>query len=401
MNSRERVLAAVSHGQPDRVPIDFGATRQSGIMAGAYARLKAHLGIEAGETYVFDLYQMLAEVEEPVRRRLHGDAVALRLRTVAFGLPNHGKKPWRLADGTPILVSGEFRPVSDGAGNLFILGKDGCRLAQMPPDGLYFESLIPGPGGLRVDPERYQVPEFPEEELRHLEDQAVFWRENSDYAIIAEVPQVELFYGFGHLGFSDWMVRLITEQEYVHELYAKAIEGMCRNFDRYHQAVGERVDIVKFNDDFGMQSGPFAHPELYRELVLPYYQRYIDHVKSRMPGVKIMQHCCGSIFPLIGMMIEAGVEILNPVQTSAENMDPHKLKETYGDRVCFWGGGVENQRVLAFGAPEQVAEQVEERLEIFGKGGGFVFNTIHNIQHGTPPENVVAAFDTAYELGGL
>ena len=156
---------------------------------------------------------------------------------------------------------------------------------------------------------------------------------------------------------------------------------------------------MKFNDDFGMQTGEFAHPDLYRSLVLPYYKRYIEHIKGCNSRLKIFQHCCGSIFNVLGDMIDIGVEIINPVQTSAENMDPQRLKDTYGDRVCFWGGGVENQRILPFGTPEEVAAQAAERVKIFKPGGGFVFAAIHNIQQNTPPENILAAFDTAYETG--
>jgi len=398
LNSRQRVLAAVEHRQPDRVPIDFGATRQSGIMASAYHQLKQRLGIDT-ETFVYDIYQMLAEVEEQVRMRMHSDAVAIFFKRVAFGVPNQGRKRWKLNDGTPVLVSGAFDPEIDEEGNCYILDSRGNRIARMPAGGYYFDKLEKGQGAAHVDPDTWEIPPLPEDELRFIEQQARFWREETDYAVIGEVKQVELFYGFGEGGFGDWMVTLMTEENYVRELYEKALEGMIHNFDLYYQAVGDRMDIVKFCDDFGMQTGEFAHPDLYRSLVLPYYRRYIEHIKSRNSRLKIFQHCCGSIFNVLGDMIDIGVEIINPVQTSAENMDPKKLKDTYGDRVCFWGGGVENQRILPFGTPEEVAAQVAERVKIFKPGGGFVFAAIHNIQQKTPPENILAAFDTAYEMG--
>ncbi len=399
MNSRERVIATIEHRTPDRVPIDFGATRQSGIMAGAYYQLKKHLGIESGETFVFDIYQMLAEIEAPVRERMGSDVVALRNRKVAFGVPSVGGRPWSLADGTPVVVSEAFEPVADEKGDLFITDAGGGKIAQMPAGGLYFDKLGKSPGAAHVDPGAWSIPALEDEDLRYLETQVDFWRENSEYAVIGELPAVELFYGFGHGGFDDWMVTLMSEQEYVRELYEKALEGMCANFDLFNQAVGGKIDIAKFSDDFGMQNSEFASPELMRELVLPYYKRYIGHIRDRNPRVKIMQHCCGSIFQLLGDMIEAGVEIINPVQTSAANMEPQKLKDTYGEKICFWGGGVENQRILQFGCVEEVARQARERLEIFSPGGGFVFTAIHNIQHGTPAENIVAAFDTAREYG--
>ena len=398
MNSRERVLAAVEHRQPDRVPIDFGATRQSGIMAAACHQLKKRLGIDT-ETFVYDIYQMLAEVEQEVRARMHSDAVAIFFKRVAFGVPNQGRKRWKLNDGTPVMVSQAFNPEIDREGNYYIRSSSGERIAHMPQGGYYFDSLETGPGAAHLDPDKWSIPPLPEDELRFIQQQARCWREETDYAVIAEMPQVELFSGLGKGGFSEWMITLMTEENYVRELYEKAIEGMIANFDLYYQAVGDRIDIVKFNDDFGMQTGEFAHPDLYRSLVLPYYKKYIDHIKSKNPAFKIFQHCCGSIFNILGDMIETGVDIINPVQTSAENMAPQKLKDTFGDRVCFWGGGVENQRILPFGTSEEVAAQAAERVKIFKPGGGFVFGAIHNIQQNTPPENILAAFDTAYEKG--
>ncbi|MEA1997210.1 MAG: uroporphyrinogen decarboxylase family protein, partial [Gemmatimonadota bacterium] len=313
---------------------------------------------------------------------------------------NEGRKDWSLSDGTEVTVSAAFEPETDSEGSLYVLDSEGRRVAMMPPGGIYFDSLTRGEGAAHVDPDVWEIPELPEDELRWLEEQARFFRAETDYAVIGEMPQVELFFGFGEGGFDDWMITLMTEENYVRELYEKAIEGMIKNFDLYCQAVGERMDIVKFNDDFGMQTGEFLPPEMFRSLILPYYRKYIDHVKKRNEKYKILQHSCGSIFNVLGDMINIGVEAINPVQTTAANMDPRSLKETYGDRVCFWGGGVETQGVLPFGTPQEVAAQVEERLEIFKPGGGFVFNTIHNIQQNTPPENILAAFDTAYEGGG-
>jgi len=392
------VLAAVEHRKPDRVPIDFGATRQSGIMAAAYHQLKKRLGIDT-ETFVYDIYQMLAEVEEKVRARMHSDAVAIFFKRVAFGMPNQGRKRWKLNDGTPVMVSEAFNPEIDREGNYYILDPQGNRVARMPVGGYYFDKLQKGEGAAHVDPDKWEIPPLADDELRFVEEQARFWSEETNYAVIGEVKQVELFYGFGEGGFDDWMVTLMSEENYVRDLYEKALEGMIANFDLYYQAVGNRMDIVKFSDDFGMQTGEFAHPDFLRSLVLPYYKRYIDHIKSKDPTFKIFHHCCGSIFNILKDMIEIGVDIINPVQTSADNMDPQKLKDTYGDRVCFWGGGVETQRVFAFGTAEEVAAQAAERVKIFKPGGGFVFAAIHNIQQNTPPDNILAAFETAYEKG--
>jgi uroporphyrinogen-III decarboxylase len=194
------------------------------------------------------------------------------------------------------------------------------------------------------------------------------------------------------------MISLLTEQEWVRALYEKETEAWIENLRRYSSACGQYLEAVVVADDLGMQKGEFIKPQLFRDLIAPYYKKVFTWIHQRTK-LKIFFHSCGSIYHMIPILIDCGIDILNPVQCSAANMGPSRLKEEFGSKICFWGGGVDTQKTLPFGTPEQVREEVAERVRILGKGGGFVFATVHNIQQGTPPENILAAFDTAIEAG--
>ena len=215
------------------------------------------------------------------------------------------------------------------------------------------------------------------------------------YAVIVKMgPPYELFFGLGIGDFSAWMITLATEPEYVAALYEKLAEAWIANLRRFHAAVGERVQILQFNDDLGTQDAPFLSPAMFGERVMPYYKRGLDWVHENTSW-KVFMHNDGAICPFLPMLVEMGVDILNPVQTTAKGMDPGRLKAEFGDRLTFWGAACDCQGTLAFGPPEQVAAEVEENLRILAPGGGYVCAAVHNIQAGVPPENVVSLFDTA------
>jgi len=391
MNSRERVLTAINHQQPDRVPIDFGGTRQTGIAASTYHKVKQRLGIHT-PTRVFDLYQMLAEIEEPLLERFGADVIGLNRPAVAFAIRNENWKPWRLFDGTPVEVPGGFQPEIEPDGGLLLRHPDGTPLARMPKDGFYFDRLDKYPGAAHVDPEKLAVPMLSAEDCDHLGAQAEAYYENTDRAIIAAVgPPYELFFGLGTGDFSAWMITLATEPEYVRTLYERLTEAWLENLRRFYAAVGDRVHILQFNEDLGTQEAPFLSPRMFRELIMPYYQRGLDwvHQHTRM---KVFMHNDGAIFDFIPTLIEMGVDILNPVQTTARGMDPVRLKEQFGARLAFWGGACDCQGTLAFGTPADVAKEVEENVRIFTPGGGYVLASVHNIQANVPPENIIALF---------
>jgi len=398
MNSRQRVQRAINHQEPDRVPIDLGGTRQSGIAASTYHQLKQRLGLHT-PTRVFDVYQMLAEVERPVMERFGADVVGLNRPAVAFGLRNERWKPWRMFDGTPVEVPGDFEPVVQPNGDLLLRKPDGSPLARMPAGGFYFDRLDTYPGAAHADPETLDVPLLSQEECDHFHALAEAWWQNSDYAIVAAMgPPYELFFGLGTGDFQAWMITLATEPEYVDALCGRLVDAWLENLRRFTAAVGDRVQILQFNDDLGTQDAPFLSVKMFRERVMPHYKRGLDWVHQHTP-LKVFMHNDGAIATFLPTLIEMGVDILNPVQTTAKGMDPARLKAEFGDRLVFWGAACDCQHTLAFGTPDDVAREVRQHLAILAPGGGFVVAGVHNIQAAVPPENVIALFDTARSAG--
>jgi uroporphyrinogen decarboxylase len=397
MNSRERVLLAVNHQEPDRVPIDLGGTRQSGIAASTYHRLKQLLNVRS-PTRVFDVFQMLAEIERPIQKRFGADVIGLYRPTVAFGIRNENWKPWQLFDGTPVDMPGGFQPVIEPSGDL-VLVRDGQPIARMFKNGFYFDRLEKYPGAAHVDLATFQPLLLTDEECDFYRQQAEALYQNTDLAVVAPLgPPYELFYGLGTGDFESWIVTFATESDYVAELYEKLVSAWLENLHRFVDAVGNRVQIVQICDDFGTQQAPFLSVKMFRERLLPFYRRGLHWIHQHT-DMKVMLHSDGAIYPMLPSLIEMGVDILNPVQTSANGMDAARLKAEFGDRIAFWGGSLDCQKTLPFGSPREVVHEVAEHLRIFKPGGGYVFAPVHNIQAGVPPENIVAMFDTARAEG--
>lgn len=404
MTSRERILAAVHHQPVDRVPIDLGGTRQSGISVFAYAPLRAHLArtdspiAHATRTRprlrIFDVYQMLAEIDPEVAARFGSDCVGLHRHSVAFGLANQDWKPWRLPDGTAVEVPGTFAPETLPDGDL-VLRRGGEAIAQMPARGFYFDRLEKYPGALHPELATWEPPRLAPADLTHFRTEAERLYRTTDQAVVAAMgPPYELFYGLGSGGFEDWMVTFASEPEYVTALYRKLTDAWLENLEAFHGAVGDRVQIVQICDDFGTQTAPFLSVRAFRELLLPAYQRGLDWIHARTPW-KVLLHSDGALRPLLPSIIEMGVDILNPVQTTAAGMDPRRLKTEFGDRLAFWGGCCDCQGTLVRGTPAEVAADVRAHLDCLAPGSGFVFASVHNIQAHVPPENIVALYDTA------
>lgn len=409
MTSRERVIKAVNHEVPDRVPIDLGGMKASTIAAIAYDRLKRKFGI-ATPTKVIDPRFMIAAIEDEVLRRLHVDVVPLDLSCVLpLTRPDSEWIARQLFDGTHVLFPPDTRIAEDAAGNWNLLNADGSPTTfRMPRGGYYFDDVSFNRGG-RIDPQKFRpVSDIPDEHLAILSEYGRALYRNTDYAILG--------WGFGvcFLGLSlitdrnsnvtqgltdEWMMMLMTEKETCHEMMDRSVEATIQCLSLLNEAVGDYVFAWGIAaDDSGTQRGEFVRPELWAEMLKPHYRKLCDWIHAHTPW-KVFLHCCGSIYHLIPHFIEAGIDILNPVQTSAANMDPERLKQQFGDRLVFWGGGCDTQRVLGNAQPEEIREYVKERLRIFSPGGGYVFNPIHNIQANVPPENILAMFDTAYEFG--
>ena len=395
MTSRERVLAAFAHQPVDRVPIDLGATRQSGISVFAYAPLKLHLRLAAQRPVrVLDVSQMLADIDPEVARRFGADCVALHRPAVAFGIPNAHWKPWTVPGGPAVEVPGAFCPESRPEGGL-VLRRNGAVIGHMPEGGFYFDRFEQHPGALHPDLATWDAPRLASAELDYFQREAARLSAATDQAVIASLgPPYELFYGLGQGGFEDWMVTFAHDPDYVRELYRRLTDAWLENLEAFHGAVGERIQILHFADDFGTQHAPFLSVRAFRDLVLPAYRRGLDWVHQRTSW-KVMLHSDGALLQLLPAIIEMGVDILNHVQTTAAGMDPRRLKRDFGDRLVFWGGSCDCQDTLVRGTPDQVVSDVRHHLDCFTPGSGYVLASVHNLQADVPPDNIVALFDTA------
>jgi uroporphyrinogen decarboxylase len=396
MTSRERVLKAIRHEEPDRLPIDLGGMASTGIMAIAYARLKEHLGITNGEIRVFDMGQQLAEVEPEILSRFGVDVISLGN---SLGVAPELWKPWKLPNGVDCKIPAgvDLRPDEENGG--WLIWENGMPMQRMSPGSLYFSEAVHPLAGLTT-PEELQVvprPIISDDELKFLEMRAKAMYENTALAIMANFGGSILETGNTLRGFTRFMMDLARGGAFVEDLIGGIVETQFKNLSLYMEAVGKYVQIIQFGDDLGMQDRPIMSRGMYQKYLLPGHQKLFQYVHQHS-SCSVFLHSCGSIYPLIPDLIAAGVDILNPVQTSAKNMDPQLLKSEFGDKLTFWGGGCDTQHVLPFAAPDAVAQHVRERVKIFAPGGGFVFNSIHNIQADVPPENITAMFEAALEF---
>lgn len=401
MTSRERIRAALDHRPVDRVPIDLGGTGQSGIATIAYGRLRNYLALPERSPKVSDLVQMLAEVDTDVLNRFGSDTVPLTGETGSFGMKRENWKPFALADGSTCLVPGGFTPELKPDGSLVVV-QGGREIASMPKGGFYFDSLTKAPGAAGMDPESFQVWTYPDSYFQRMARESERLFNETDKAIVAWFgPPYELFYGMGQGDFEEWMVNFAGEPEYVEALYAKIIERWIENLEGLERAVGDRLHVLQFCDDLGTQSAPFLSVDMFREQVMPAYQRGIDWIHANTDW-KVLMHTDGAIFPLIPSLIEMGVDALNPIQTTAAGMDLAAIKREFGDRIALWGASGDSQNNLTSGSPETVAAEVSHHLEILRPlEGGTVFASVHNIQATVPPENIVALFDTALNFSTI
>ena len=418
MTSRERVELTLAHEEPDRVPVDLGSSLVTGIQASAYAGVKKALGISQGEVRVYEPFQMLAEVEEPVRRALGVDVYGITLPDTIFGYKNENWKPFRLFDGTEVRVSEHFVWDELPNGDLVQYPQGDRSLppsGRMPKDGFYFDAIVRQEpiDDARLDPgewveQTYGL--FGEEQMRFLEEQSRWYFENTEYALfgnfgggsfgdIAIVVGPHIPFPKGIRDPEEFYISHISRKEYIREIFERTLEIQMKNIEMYRQAVGERIQVIEINgNDFGSQNGPFISPQMYRDLYKPYHREMNDWVHANT-GWKTFFHSCGSNVAFLDDFREAGVDILNPVQISAAGMDPEYLKKNYGRDFVFWGGAVDAQHTLPFGSVEEVLREVKDNIATFKSGGGYVFNNVHNIQAGVPVENILALFQALREAG--
>ncbi len=412
MTSRERFELTLNHKDPGQVVVDIGGTVISGISALALHNLRAKLGLPPELVKVSDPFQILGEVEEEIRSSLGLDVIMLSGSYNMFGFENANYKPWPF-HGAELTVPGAFNTKIEADGTIFQypcgdMSAPPC--AQMPKDGYYFDNITRTFGDFdeeHADGRADFAVDFPvmsEEQVRLIEERAKYYYENTDYGMaltglntsfgdVAILPGPAVKYPKGIRDVSEWLIAHHTMPDYVHEVYSLQLENGMKNAKMLKEAVGDRAQaVIVSGADFGTQRAPYISPDMYREFYKPYHMKMNDWIHENT-NWKTFFHSCGSIMPLLEDMREAGVDILNPVQCSADNMDAATLKAKYGNDIVFWGGGVDTQQTLPFGTPEEVYNEVSERLKVFAPGGGFVFSAVHNIQAPTKPENILAMFE--------
>jgi len=396
MTSRERIIATLNHEQPDMLAIDFGGMRSSGISAIAYNKLKNYLNIRGGETRLYDIYQQLAEPEPEILERLGGDVVQLHRLAPSFGIRNDRWKPGKLPDGSDCVTPYGFDPVPNDRGGLDII-KDGRVFARMPKDGLYYDIVYYAYADVETvgDIDKIPINGITDEELAYLEKEAKRLYENTDKAILGPFGGNILEWGQGEWGYEKFLLAMAEKPDLVLYWFDKLAEVHMSDLKKYLNAVGDYINVIQFSDDLGTQTAPQISPNMYREMIKPYHKKLYRYVRENFPRVKVFIHCCGAVFDLLPDLVDAGVEIINPVQISAMGMDPRKLKDRFGTELSFWGGGANMQTFVNTHGIAEIQSHVRELIDIFSPGGGFVFNQCHNIQADVPPEKVVAIYDVA------
>jgi uroporphyrinogen decarboxylase len=399
MNSRQRVLTALKHQEADRVPVDLNGMRSTGMMAIAYNRLKTHLDLPAGETRVYDITQQLAEPDEVVLERFGVDVRPLPRLPKGLSAVHPGWKPYTLPDHSPALIPAGLNLERSPAGWL-IRDPQGAILYEMPEGALYFDTVLHPLAQAEsiAEIEAYPLPLISDAELDWLAGEARRLSASGEKAIMGHTG-VNLYETAQRLrGWEQFMLDLGGNGALAQALLEKLTENALQNLERYLGAVGAYVDILQMGDDLGTQNGPQISPRMYRRMIKPYHQRVFQFAKQTS-GKPVFLHCCGGIYSLLPDLIDAGLDILNPVQIAAVGMDPAALKRDFGRDLVFWGGGADSQRVLPTASPVEVSAHVRRLIEIFAPGGGFVFCAIHNIQADVPPENITAMYDTAQMYG--
>jgi hypothetical protein len=417
MTSKERVLMSLDHGQPDALPVDFGSTAVTGIHVAAMAGLRDYYGLEKRPVKVHEPYQMLGLIDEDLKGIMGIDVDGVPAPETIFGFRNENWQPYRLDSGLEILVSEHFRTIKDKNGDTLIFPKGDMSAppsGRMPKNGFFFDTIVRQEpiDDSRLNPED-NLEEFGPVRAVDLDYFSTEARRaaatgravmatfgGTAFGDIALVPAPFLRSPKGIRDIEEWYISTVTRQDYIHRVFEKQAAIALTNLERIKHAVGDLVDVVFIcGTDFGTQQSQFCSVETFRSLYFPYYKqvnRWI-HLNTRW---KTFKHSCGAVEPLIEAMIEAGFDILNPVQITAAGMDAVHLKKTFGGRIVFWGGGVDTQSTFAFGTPDQVREQVLRRCEVLAPGGGFIFNAVHNIQANTPVENIVAMIEAVKEFNG-
>jgi len=380
MNSRERVLSSLNHKEPDRVPFDLGGTVVTGIHHKAYVAWRRALGLPAREPKIIDMIQQLAQVDDDMLDRLGVDMRNISPRSSAS---------FQIAIGD----MGAYTYFYDEFGTGWRSPKDG---------GWYYDMFdYPLKGEMTVEQvERYPLPD-PLDPARFvgLREAAIHVRDVEGRAVVFGNISAGIFEVLTWMrGYADAYADWGSSSPAALKLMDRVLQLQLTYWEKALSLVGDVIDVAQIADDIAGQNGPLISPRSYRKLLKPLHKELCDFIHART-NAKIFMHSCGAIRTFIPDFIEVGVDIINPVQVSAAGMDSAELKRDFGKDIVFWGGGVDTQRVLGTGTPQAVREEVKRRLDDFMPGGGFIFNTVHNIQGNVPAENMVAMWETVQESG--
>ncbi len=408
LTSRERVLMAIDHQETDRVPIDLGSSRSTGINANAYSKLKnyliekEHLDISK-DTVCFDVKQDLAYADFNLLKRLGSDVVILPRLVPSIGIRiDKMKKGMLPLDGGECLLAEAFNPVDIGGGTLGVFDPEGHLLAKRPKDGLYFDECYNPLKDVTSESEidkLLKLPSITDEECEWLRARAKDIYENTDFCISGATSTSLFEKGWKDWGMETFMENLYEEPELMEYYLDKMTDAYIVMMEKYLDAVGDYVQIVQNNDDFGSQKSMLLSPSTYREFFKPRHARINEAIKKKKKDVHISLHCCGSIMPIIGDIIESGYDILNPLQKEAADMDPYEIKKKFGKNVTIWGGACSTQTTLTHGTIDEIIAECKEMIKCYAPGGGFVYSQIHNIQADISPEKILAVFDTGLKYG--
>lgn len=417
MNRKETVVAALNHQPTARVPFDLGGTGVTGMHVTTVAALREYYGLEKRPVKVCEPYQMLGEIEDDLKEAIGVDTVSLSALNTLFGFRNQNWKEWRAPWGQDLLVAEKFNTTVDANGDRLIYPQGDMTAppsGKMPKASFFFdaiirqEPLVEAKLNPRANLEEFNI--ISEAELRIWQRETAKAR-MSERAVVASiggmglgdialVPAINLKYPKGIRDITEWYISTLTRQDYIHQIFEKQTDIALVNLEKLLPILKDVVEVIFIcGTDFGTQASTFCSPETFKSLYLPYYKKINAWIHQHTTW-KTFKHSCGAVRTLIPYFIEAGFDILNPVQCSAANMHPRELKQEFGDHLVFWGGGVDTQKTLPFGTPEEVYQEVLERCEIFSKNGGFVFCAVHNVQANTPVANVAAMIDAVHEFNG-
>ncbi len=397
MTPRERIIAALEHKETDRLPIDFAGTDCSGIHLIAHDKLRKYLNLDPQTTRMACLVQVLAEVDEQMQELFHADAKGLYFNPVEWSKWDSG---WGFELEAPALWKPEDLP----GGETVIRDAEGVIRYERPPGGYYFDPVSFIFGDIETPDEfdkfpavfgRWDWASVYDESVEDYAARAKKLYASTDCAVVASWRMHYLQAGQIMRGYEQFMIDLLTDEPLVRGMLDRLHETYLKRAERFLESMADSVDIIFFTDDLGTQNNLLISPETYREMIKPYWTELIALVKKY--DKKVLMHSCGAVSDLIPDFIEMGIDALNPVQITANGMEPERLKKEFGNDITFWGGGISTQGVMGGGTPEQVREEVKRNVDIFAPGGGFVFTQVHNIQVNVPPENIVAAYQAAYE----